>query len=239
MAQRTRVVIISAGLLIGTIGGLCMNASAIDGSNKITNQSRKLAPYHRIKINLPAEITCDRSSTNEITIETDDNLLPHIKTTVKDGELLIENDESFNNSHKMKIQAKAANIDAFDASGAVKAVINNPANTNFALEAAGASRVSINNLSGGKFGINATGAANIMASGNVDTLSADLRGAGSIKATSLAAKSASVTIGGTGNAEVNAINNLNVSISGVGSVKYKGNPKVTQQVNGLGTVKQI
>ncbi len=240
MADNTRAtIVIGAGLLLSFAASLNASAWAINGSGKTKSETRKLPPYHSIVIKLPAEIVCDAAKTNELSIEADDNLLPHIKTTVTNGVLLIQNDESFNNSHKMQFKAKAESFDGLDASGAVNATVNNPAKNKFDLNAEGASKVTLNNLAGGNVGIKTKGASAVNASGKADNLTATIEGAGALKATSLEAKSATVSLKGASSAEVNAVNELKASIEGVGSIKYKGNPKVTKQIKGLGSVSKI
>jgi Putative auto-transporter adhesin, head GIN domain len=80
------------------------------------------------------------------------------------------------------------------------------------------------------------GAGTITASGRVTKVAVDLSGTGSYKGRDLASQDADVSIGGAGEAVVNASGTLNADITGIGSVSYVGSPSVTRTGSGIGEI---
>jgi hypothetical protein len=83
------------------------------------------------------------------------------------------------------------------------------------------------------------GAGNIRVSGAADVLRTEIDGSGSVMARELNAKTAEVTIRGSGNVEVAASDSLSISIMGHGNVRYTGNPKLDQRVLGTGRIERV
>lgn len=250
-----------AGLIAGGIllsGLTAVVASDVTGSGKMASEKRKVGNYHAIRLNVPAEMLAQVGTAGDLNIQADDNVLPHLKTTVSNGELLITSDGTLHNVRKISIEAKTAKLDALSASGAANINVKGMSGGNLSVNAAGASSIAVDGkvdkfkgslqgasklrvagLSGSEFGVTADGGSDISADGKVDKLSATLNGACSLKAAGLTARTASISISGAGNAEVNASSELNASISGVGNIKYKGNPKITKSIAGLGSIQKF
>lgn len=195
------------------------DSGGIRGSGKPQSETRKLESYHQIQVDLPVNLNVAVGSEGDAQIETDDNLLPHITTTVSDGKLRIASDTNIQNMHNLKIDLKTSKLDELSVNGAGK--------------------VSMDGFSGGNLKLSSDGAATIIASGSVDKLDATLNGAGTISAANLAAKQGSVSITGAGNADVNASESLDAAITGAGIIKYKGDPKLNQRVTGVGTITKM
>ena len=181
----------------------------------------------------------DVGSNGDLSIEADDNLLSHISTTVKNGTLVISNDQPFSNLQHLHIKAKTAKLDAVSVDGAATTTINNAAGSKFELTANGASTTTINKANCGTVSLSGNGASKVIANGKAEKLTATLNGAGDLKSAELSTKSSNISITGAGSAEVNASNDLDVTITGAGNVKYKGNPKLSKHVLGAGSVEKI
>jgi hypothetical protein len=80
------------------------------------------------------------------------------------------------------------------------------------------------------------GSGDVRAVGKADRLTASINGSGDLRAYDLEAREASVSINGSGDANVNVSESLNVVIHGSGDVHYKGSPKIRQVAPGTGHV---
>jgi hypothetical protein len=247
---------ICTGLLISAVFSFCATAAPLAGSGKTANETRKPGAYHAINLKIPADLTVEVGTAGDLSLQADDNLLPHIKTTVANGELLINADQNFNNFKGIVIKAKTAKLDQLEISGAANTRVKGISGGNLSLTADGASSINLESarmdkltatlkgasklksgaLNAGSVTVTAQGACAIAMDGKTDRLQAKLDGASNIKAADLTAKSATVSLTGAGSAEVNATVDLNATITGAGSVKYRGNPKVTKQILGVGSV---
>ena len=82
------------------------------------------------------------------------------------------------------------------------------------------------------------GSGDIELDGRTGRVIVDLDGSGNVDLASLAAREASVRVGGSGDAEVRAAEKLDVAVDGSGDVRYHGDPALSQQVDGSGDVNQ-
>lgn len=83
------------------------------------------------------------------------------------------------------------------------------------------------------------GSSDIKLAGQVASQSVEIAGSGSYTARGLRSGSASVSIVGSADAAVWAVDSLAVSIAGSGDVRYHGQPKITQSVRGSGEVRSL
>lgn len=210
----TATLIISCMTLLSGCGA--DGVSGLKGSGTMAKENRNLGSFHAIEIEIPAELAISAGGSPQLSIETDDNILPHVITAVKDGVLKISSDGNLNGLTKMTVDAKAPSIDRLTINGATK--------------------THLNGLSGNAFALAANGASEITANGKVDKLAATLSGAGRLKSFELAVREATLTIDGAGNAQVNASDTLAVTVNGAGTVQYKGDPRLTQAIHGVGSI---
>ena len=63
------------------------NKPSIRGSGRLVQEKRSVAGFHAVAASLPCAVNLVQGNTEGVDIETDDNLLAAIETTVEDGEL--------------------------------------------------------------------------------------------------------------------------------------------------------
>jgi hypothetical protein len=154
-----------------------------------------------------------------VEIETDDNILPLIKTEVREGVLYVTSQERYNATNGVKLRISVPDLTAISSHGAGDIKITDAASNDLKIDS--------------------TGAASVKATGKAKSLSISSTGAGDVDTTSLLAEKARVSVSGAASINVYASEQLDVSVSGVGSVNYSGNPKtVNKNVSGLGSVNQ-
>lgn len=189
----------------------------IQGSGVRKTEKRDLGSFTSIQASGAYEmkVTCQQPASFEI--EGDDNILPLIKTEVRDGVLHIHNEKSYNPTTVIMIRIGLADLNRFATDGA--------------------GDVSITNVKNEKLSVNSTGAARIKAEGQTKLIEINVPGAAKIDASNLRADRATVTVNGAAQVDVHASQQLDVTVSGVGQVTYYGNPGVVNKsVTGLGSV---
>ena len=82
----------------------------------------------------------------------------------------------------------------------------------------------------------AEGSADIKLSGKTGQFLLSVAGSADVSAFDLSADDVSISISGSGDAEVNAGDSLSVSIKGSGDVSYSGEPTVSKSIMGNGDV---
>jgi hypothetical protein len=193
------------------------NASGIAGSGVRKTEKRELKSFSAMDTTGAYEIhiACQKPASFEI--EADDNILPLIKTEVRDGILFVNSDVRYHTSKPVTLR------------------INVPALA--AVTSRGAGEITIGDVDGDSLKLESMGAASIDATGKAKSVVISSTGAGKIDADNLQAEKARIDVTGAASVEVYATEQLDVSVSGAGSVTYRGNPKVVNKhVSGIGSV---
>jgi hypothetical protein len=179
------------------------------------------------KRNVPAFTSVDLSGAFEVEItaqkdlsvelEGDDNILPLIKTEVKNGVLTVGNSESISTKSKLRLKISVPTLDGISASGASDIVASGVKSDNFRIDTSGAS--------------------NLQISGETKALEVEMSGAGEVDAKDFRAQKVNITSSGAAHADVYASEELTASVSGAGNVNYYGDPKVfNEDRSGAGTI---
>ena len=194
----------------------CSN-HAIRGDGAIKTETRPVGEFSRIVVAGGYRVMWSNGAAG-LTITTDQNLLPLITTVVSGDTLRIESKESLAPTKGTAIKLSSRALGEIQLVGAV----------NF----------EASSLSGDRLKLGSTGASEITVDGSVSILEAHLTGASKLKANSLKADSASISLVGASNAHVNVTGDLKASITGAGSLTYSGNPSsIDKKITGAGTIR--
>ena len=191
--------------------------NCIQGNGAMGSEPRILDPFSRIDADGAFEIRIVCGRDQQLRIEAETNLIPHIRTRVQDRTLFIDTDRSVCARKEMRIAIAVPVLDAFFADGAIDA--------------------SISDIRADRFDLTLAGSGNATVSGQVRQFSARLTGAGDLQGTGLMARSASVILAGAGQAAVYAAQYLEATIEGVGDITVHGDPEeIVEHINGVGEV---
>ena len=203
--------------IVGIISLSSCNWHRIHGNGSIKTESRDIPAFEAVTCDGSYEVQINCQAQQSLSIETDENLLPLVKTEVHNKTLHIYTKGILLPSNRIRIAASIPNINAFTTNGSTEGDINNISNDELDISINGSGKLHLN----GK-------------SGNVDFHTS---GSSKIDATSLVSENSHIQINGSGNIQVYATNSINVQINGSGTVKYKGDAKsVNQQINGSGRI---
>jgi hypothetical protein len=187
------------------------------GNGETMSEDRPIGPVTEIHSDGAFALTVKIASAPRLTIETDKNILPIIKTTVSNGRLDIYSDRSYSLDGRIKVTVSSPNITDISASGS--------------------NQIEGEGFAGGPLTISLNGSNRAALAGKVGTLTCVMSGANHVAAQGLAADSASVTLNGSGDAAINATQRIVAEISGAGSITIYGNPRERNtQVNGAGKI---
>ena len=189
------------------------------GSGKIIIETRELGEFDAIELRVAADVHVKIGKPTPLKVEGDDNILPLIKTEVRDGRLVISSDAKFRSKHGVDFKVTVASLKA--------------------VEIQGAGDMHVHGLDNKSFSVDVSGAGDVHVNGKTEQLAVDICGAGDVLAFGLEARAASVSIKGAGDAKVSVAKSLNVVIVGAGDVHYKVDPKVHKVISGSGDVKRV
>lgn len=205
-------------LALIALGGCSFdNFHKTSGSGAMKLEKRNVPAFTAVNISGAYEVEIVVQKEQSLEIEGDDNLLPLIKTEVRDGVLEINNEKSFNTKHALRVRISVPQLKGISTSGASEMVVSN--------------------VKSDEFNIDTSGASNIKVSGETKTLALEMSGAGDVDTRELRAEKVTVNSSGAAGADVYASEDLRVDASGAGHINYYGNPKnVSEDVSGAASV---
>lgn len=154
-----------------------------------------------------------------LTITSDQNLLPLIKTTVSGSTLQIDSKENLAPTKGITITLSSASLAD--------------------VQLTGGNSFTAGQISGEHLKLESTGASEMTVDGSVTNLQANLTGASKLDAKALQTRDATLSLTGASDAHVNVSGTLKASITGAGSVTYSGDPKsVEQNITGAGSIQR-
>ena len=191
----------------------------VRGSGQAKNETRQVAPFKAIEAKCAGTINVTAQGKPGLEISGDDNIVPLIKTEVRDNTLYVTADKDYDPKNKVQINISTPDLARFVFAGAGEATLANIKNNQLAIVASGAGEVK--------------------ASGETKEAAVTLSGAGRVDTRDLVAEKAKATSTGVGEMDVYASQQLDASTSGVGVINYYGNPKtVNKHAGGVGTINQ-
>jgi hypothetical protein len=217
--------------------------------NRVT-ESREVSNFDRVFLRDYGELVITQGEQESLTIETHPDILPQIKTEVKNGELVIKIGGSWLDKlghalstsltrQPIKYDLTVKKLTGLEIAGAVRVNASDIETDRLALKLGGAGQVNIGALSAEVLEVDLPGAGAINISGKVGKQRIAISGAGSYSAPKLESRRASVDLRGAGQATIWVVEDLDVAIRGLGSVEYYGTPTVKKSVSGLGTVTRL
>lgn len=191
--------------------------SKVKGSGVKATETRAVAAFTAIEATGIGSLKLRVGESESLKITADDNLLPLIKSEVKNGVLVLSTKGASSSKNGIIFEATANTIKRLENSGTVS------------MDAGG--------FAGGELVIVCSGVGSVTLAGRVDSLKAELSGVGSLSADGLSADRVETNLSGVGSANVRAEKSLNGNVSGVGSLTWKGAATdVSTNVSGIGRV---
>jgi len=216
-----------------TTGILAYSAPAkrINGSGKVIKETRELKSFNAIDIGGAFEVELIKSNDEKIIIETDDNIMPYIKTTISGGELEVDNIRDINNPTELKLTIYYKSLDEIDLSGAAELFSADVLeSSSLEMDCSGASEITLK-LNVGNFEAEFSGASKVELEGSAKSVEMEVSGASVLRAYGLEINDLELDASGAAVVKVLVIGKLGIEASGASSVRYKGDPSI--DLNGI------
>ena len=232
------------GLSFLTIARQCAGVGMDHASGHVVTETRSVSDFNKLLFLGYGDVIIAQRTSESLTIETDDDIMPHIITEVNNGTLAITFDSTDWKHAKMPSKGITYNLgvkslESIKVMGAGSVRCPGLHVESLALDMSGAGTIDIKDLQAESVATTFPGAGHIEMAGRVTRQTITSSGLGSYGAGGLESQNAMIHINGAGGATVWATNNLQVLITGIGSVSYYGNPSVSKTVSGLGRVKSL
>ena len=215
-----RLLFLTAFLVVAVTLYTSANWDRVKGRGAVTTETRTLPPITGIRLEGSTQVRITNSSTQEVTVEGYNNLLPLLETRVEGETLVISYKKGTNvTNDNSVVYLKIPSVKKISVSGSGN------------LEMAGA-------FNEAKLEIAISGSSNILLEdGTANNFNVQISGSGNVNAYTFKTQKAKVNIFGSGNVKVSATQSLDAAISGSGNVYYKGAPPaVKSSLAGSGRV---
>jgi hypothetical protein len=216
----------------------------INGEGPSVNQSRTVANFTKVSLNIPAILYVTQEPGFKLTIDAQQNILDMIRTNISGDELRIkfDNDKRLGNHDRIIIRVSAPLFNSLGISGSgdisSSSALQSPLLW-LGLSGSGSITLAEVNVTG-KIDAYISGSGNIQVNtGTANNGGLNISGSGGIEMLGVAFKDIETHISGSGNIKATVANHLEAHISGSGSVYYKGTPSISTHISGSGSVKKV
>ena len=213
------------------------------GSGKVVTETREVSGFHAVEVDYPAQVLIKQGAKESLKLEAEDNLLPGLKTQVRDGVLEIfyktADGKHVNPTKTVKITIIVKDLSDAHLTSAGDLTIEKLKTDNLDVSLSGAGNLNLDDILVKALSVDLSGAGSMAASGTADDLNMTISGFGDFKGEDLHSRKANVDISGAGSATVWVDDDLTAGISGAGSISYYGSASVTRQISGVGGVNHL
>lgn len=226
-------------LLITILAILLVNLAI---GQKVT---RNVGEFRGVSLGMSADLYVTQGNNSSVVIEAPDDVQQHIETKIRDGVLIINQDQDWKwwknwNSKNVKIYITNPTFDHLSVSGSGDIRGENMLQSRtMYLGVSGSGKVHLD-LKTVDLDSKISGSGNMDLTGSARNVNIQISGSGNLDAEDLASENCQVRISGSGNCRVQVNNTLESRVSGSGNVFYKGNPeKLSNHSSGSGSIKKI
>jgi hypothetical protein len=213
------------------------------GSRKVISETREVSGFDSVEVNYPAEVFVSQGNSESVTIEADDNVLPGLKTEVRNNTLRIyykvQDNQRVVPSKTVKIMIVVKDLKDVDFESAGELTLDGIETDDLNVSVSGAGSLELKEVTARNLSVDLSGAGSMSASGNADDLRVVISGFGSYDGADMHSQTADVSLSGAGSATLWVDDELHAQISGAGSVSYYGTADVTKNISGIGEVSHI
>lgn len=210
----------SAGSSVVQGSSSSSSGTTAQSSGETTSESREVSGFEEVELRGVGNLHIQQGESESLTVEAEEDVLPKIRTKVKDNRLIIgpKRNTTINTTEPIDYELTVEDLSA--------------------LEVSGSGDVEAEDISTDELAVTIDGSGDVEISGEVDSQNVEVPGSGDYRAEDLESKQAEVDVGGTGSATVNVNDELDAQVNGTGSIEYIGDPTVTQEVSGTGEVSE-
>jgi hypothetical protein len=204
---------------------LAVLALSVTGSGNVKEESRNVGDFSSVSVAQGIHATINVGGKTSVTVSADDNLLPLVRTEVKDGRLMVGlNEKRVSSSHDISVNIATRELKAVSGSGGSSITVEGTTGDTFEADGSGGSVININKVSSEQVKVATSGGSRVNLAGNSKQLQINMSGGSGVRALDVPAASVQVNGSGGAHAEVAASESLDADLSGGARVQVKGNP---------------
>ena len=217
------------------------NVSISRGSGDLITETRDVSGFDSIALSGSGEVIVNQGEGESLSIETDDNVMEHVKVEVSGGTLNLGFEAGANvvSPTRLVFTVGVDELNSVSVSGSGDIEADKIVTDRFEATVGGSGDVLISELTADVVEARIGGSGEIDLAGEAADQSVNIGGSGSYRGGDLRGETVKVSIGGSGNATVWATESLDANVSGSGSVRYYGTPTVNSSSSGSGDITSL
>ena len=196
-----------------------ITSGCIEGSGKGKTDKRQASSFNSVLVDGAFDVNIEMQKKEGVEVSGDDNIIPNITTKVSGNKLIVSSNKSICPKQKLEVNISAPDIEQVRMEGSSDIIITGVNNKSLTVELDGSGDINV--------------------SGKTKKFAVTVSGSGNIHAKDLQAEDTSISITGSGDADVYAARKLDGAIEGSGNINYYGNPKeVSKKIDGSGDIEK-
>ncbi len=218
-----------------------VSIGATRGSGTVVEQTYDVSGFDRVTLAGSGNLFVAVGSTESLTVQAEDNLIPLLDVNVTGDELTIgfKPGANVNPTRPMNFYVTVTNLSSVHLLGSGNVQIGALNTNDLDIQIAGSGNTSIDQLTANRFTVEIPGSGSVSVAGSVNDQTVTILGSGNYNAANLKSANAVISIAGSADVTVDASDTLSVNIAGNGTVRYTGNPEVKKTILGSGDIKKI
>ncbi len=207
-------------------------------------ERREVAGFDEVVLEGSGIIILTQGEQDGLVIETDEKLMPRLKSEVVEGRLRLGLKSWLDifthiNFPPVHYYVTMREVHGVLISGSGKLQAGRIETDRLRLKTSGTGEMSVEELRSGDLDINFSGSGKAVLGGAVETQTVRISGSGEVHADRLDCAEARVHVSGSGKVRVRAGRRLDVHISGSGDIGYIGQPSISHHISGAGKIREI
>jgi hypothetical protein len=205
-------------LLPAAFAAVALTGCALADDGPRVTQTRDVDTFTRIDNDSSVDVRLHVGEPQRVRVRAGDEVIDDVHTDVRDGVLRVRFDHSGLGGGNVIVEASVPSLEGIAVSGS--------------------GDVDADGIRSDAFEVRDDGSADIALTGRSDRLAVNLDGSGDANVAGLVARSARVSVSGSGDASVRADDRLDLRLDGSGDIEYRGNPRLTKSDDGSGDIKR-
>ena len=218
-----------------------VNAITVRGSGSTITVKREVKGFDQIQLSTLGKLEIIQGEEEGLEISAEENLLPHIITTIsgKTLEIRTADNVTIEPTKDIVYTLKVKNLSGIYTSslGAITASRLTSDKIEIGINSLG--DISIGTLNTADLSVRISSSGDLTLAGTVTTQDVEISSSGNYNGGDLQSQSAFVKISSSGNAKIWVIKDLGVQISSSGNVDYFGSPRITSKISSSGKVNAL
>jgi hypothetical protein len=239
--KRLNIILLTLAVLIMVTA--C--SSFVRGSGDLVTETRQVSNFERISLEGMGEVIVTQGGGESLAIETDDNIMEHVKSEVEGGTLKLGLKEGVSIINMIYPSQLIFTVGVDDltgltisGSGDIKAETFETQRLDASISGSG--KVQISHLAADEVRAEISGSGEVdLAGGEVAEQDISISGSGKYLAGVLCSALVTVSVSGSGEATVCAVDTLDADLSGSGAINYYGRPSLSFSSSGSGNINSL